>query len=295
MANKKEALGKGIRALLQDIDSDAPSVQSAPSVPLLEKGVDEVALNKIEVNPFQPRADFDEKALNDLADSIKVHGVIQPITVRRLKNGNFQLIAGERRTRASRLAGLTRIPAYIRQANDQEMLEIALIENIQREDLNPLEIAINYQRLQEECQLTQEALATRLGKSRSVITNFLRLLKLPALVQTGLRERALSMGHARALLSLPSEKEQLALFSKIVKNGLSVREVESLVKETKAQKSSKPSKGEISAEWLHYRNLLSSSVGWPVSIRTKGKGKGEIVIAFRDDKELERLVELLDK
>jgi len=295
MANKKEALGKGIRALLQDIDSDVPATKVKSTIPLLEKGVDEVDLNKIEVNPFQPRADFDEKALNDLANSIKVHGVVQPITVRKLKNGNYQLIAGERRTRASRLAGLTRIPAYIRKANDQEMLEIALIENIQREDLNPLEIALNYQRLLEECQLTQEALATRIGKSRSGITNFLRLLKLPAPIQTGLRAQKLSMGHARALLSLPTEKEQISLFQKIVKQGLSVREVENLVKETKGQKSSKQSKGEISAEWLNYRNRLSASVGWPIGIRTKGKGKGEIVISFRDEKELERLVERLDR
>ncbi|MBX2845097.1 MAG: ParB/RepB/Spo0J family partition protein [Saprospiraceae bacterium] len=294
MTKKKEALGKGIRALLQDIDSNDGKQAAPQPVSVLQVGVSEVPLTKIEVNPFQPRADFDDKALNDLAESIKVHGVVQPITVRKLKNGNYQLIAGERRTRASRIAGLTKIPAYIKEVNDQEMLEIALIENIQREDLNPLEIGLNYQRLLDECQLTQEALASRIGKSRPSIANHLRLLNLPTVVQKGLKEKAVSMGHARALLSLDTEDAQIKLFKRILANGLSVRDVERLVKETKAPEASKNTREDISAEWLNYRNLLSTSVGWPVTIRSKGKGKGEIVISFRDEKELERLVERLD-
>jgi len=296
MAKKSAELGKGIRALLGDIDADMNRNTELIRSDVFQ-GVSHVSLNDIEVNPFQPRADFDQNALDDLAESIKVHGVIQPITVRRLKSGKFQLIAGERRTRASRLAGLVSIPAFVREANDQEMLEIALIENIQREDLNPIEIALNYRRLLEECDLTQEALATRLGKSRSGITNALRLLKLPAIIQSGLKKGDLSMGHSRALLSLESEEDQIKLFKRILSDGLSVRQVEELVKSSKSSDNpvTKKKRNDISAEWLNHCNMLSNAYGRRINIRSKGKGSGEIVIPFKSGADLDKLIQQLEE
>ncbi len=291
---KKEELGRGIRALLERIDTDAERKKTVKKMEKINV-INHISLNQIEVNPFQPRADFDEDALNELADSIKVHGVIQPITVRKLGNGNFQLIAGERRTRAARLAGLNEIPAYIREAKDQEMLEIGLIENIQREDLNPLEIARTYERLIEECKLTQEALGNRLGKSRSSITNYLRLLRLPPEVQKGLREKKITMGHARALISVENVEDQLKIYGNMVKKDISVRRVEELVQQLKSGSNKKSTvRNEMSAEWINYRNMLSSKYGAKVNIRKKGKDKGEIVLSFTSEKELDELINKLE-
>jgi len=296
---RKEALGQGIRALLQDIDKDNNQPRRAFSDAELtanpKTGVDQISLDKIEVNPFQPRASFDEASLQELAESIKVHGVIQPITVRVLKTGKFQLIAGERRTRASRIAGLTSIPAFIREANDQEMLEIALIENIQREDLNALEIAVNYDRLLNECSLTQEQLANRVGKSRSNVTNFLRLLNLAPEVQQALKASSISMGHARCLVGLETFSLQEQYCKKIIENGLSVRDTERLVKQQKTSNSTSPKKQEISAAWVEFRSIISSLTGAKASIRSKGKGKGEIVIPFTSENELNEIIERLDQ
>lgn len=307
--NKREALGKGIRALLQDIDKDTKNAPAFPNADTedvaKEKGntdenipsgsIARIPLEKIEVNPFQPRADFDEDALKELSESIEVHGVIQPITVRRLESGAYQLIAGERRTRASRLAGLKDIPAYIREANDQEMLEIALIENIQREDLNPLEVALNYQRLLDECKLTQEKLANRLGKSRSAITNFLRLLKLAPGVQHALKKGGISMGHGRALLGLETFEQQEEYCLMIMEKGLSVRDTELLIKQLKSPSKAQKEKSEISAEWVEYRNIITQRTGSATNIRSKGNGRGEIVISFKSEQELTSIIERLDK
>ncbi len=298
---KKDALGKGIRALLQDIEKENKAEKAFPEIeeqatPSVQ-GVSSILLDEIEVNPFQPRANFEDEALRELAESIEIHGVIQPISVRRLKNGNYQLIAGERRTRASRLAGLERIPAYIREANDQEMLEIALIENIQREDLNALEIAMNYERLLNECALTQEQLAKRVGKSRSNITNFIRLLNLAPTVQRAVRHNLISMGHARALLGLEDFDEQEKYCSKIVENGLSVRDTERLIKQLKENKDKKKgsTKKEPSAAWIEFKSIVSKLTGAKANIRSKGKGKGEIVIPFSNDDELHSIIERLDQ
>ena len=296
--NQKEALGKGIRALLQDLDTKSPAKRAFPEDEEEKsketKGISNIRISNIEVNPFQPRADFDEEALNDLAESIKIHGVIQPITVRELGNGKYQLIAGERRTRASSLAGMNEIPAYVREANDQEMLEIALIENIQREDLNALEVALNYDRLLQECSLTQEQLAKRIGKSRSAITNFLRLLKLAPGVQSAIKEGAISMGHGRALLGLDSFNEQEEACIKVIEQGLNVRQTEKLIQQAKQPKEKKK-KSEISAEWVELRNMLTRRVGASTNIRSKGNGKGEIVIQFKNEAELNSIIDRLEE
>ncbi|MEZ4929417.1 MAG: ParB/RepB/Spo0J family partition protein [Chitinophagales bacterium] len=226
----KEALGKGIRALLNNIDDEATKPKAKDTENDYEQTgtVVKIPLTQIEVNPFQPRVEFNEEALNDLSESIKIHGVIQPITVRKIGTKKFQLIAGERRLRASKLAGLEEVPAYVRVANDQESLEIALIENIQREDLNALEIALNYQRLLDECSLTHEDLSTRLGKSRTAVTNYLRLLKLPPDIQSALKSKTISMGHARALVGIDDLLMQTDIFKTVKQKNLSVRQTEAL-------------------------------------------------------------------
>lgn len=296
----KEALGKGIRALLQDIDREAPVSKAFPengsqaNSTESKGGMNTIPLDKLEVNPFQPRADFDKEALDELAESIKIHGVIQPITVRRLNDGQFQLITGERRTRAARLAGLTNIPAFVREADDQEMLEIALIENIQRENLNPLEVAVNFERLLQECNLTQEALANRLGKSRSNIANFLRLLNLAPGVQHALKKGAISMGHGRALLGLDTFEEQERYCIRIIEKDLNVRDTEQMIKLAKLPNKSRKTKNEISAEWVELRHIISQSVGTKANIRSKGSGKGEIVIPFKSSSELNKIIERLE-
>src|SRR6478752_7405445 len=235
--SKKKALGRGLSALLSDNEEDEKldveiSTDVIPSTPA--NGMSEIQISEIEVNPFQPRTHFDEDALLELAESIKVHGIIQPITVRRLSRNQYQLISGERRFQAAKIAGLRAIPAYIRLADDQQMLEMALIENIQRENLNPIEISLSYQRLISECNLKQEELGDRVGKNRSTVTNYLRLLKLPPDIQIALRDQKISMGHARAIINVDNPESQLFIFKKIVAEDLSVRKVEELDREMTA-------------------------------------------------------------
>ena len=302
---KKSVLGRGLGALLSANDTSTDPVReknvvSTPAtattvVAPVGTVVMNIPLDHIEVNPFQPRTTFEEESLNELADSIRVHGVIQPITVRRLENNRYQLIAGERRLRASKLAGKKEVPAFARAASDQESIEIALIENIQREDLNPLEIAINYKRLQDECELTQEELAVRLGKNRSTVTNFIRLLKLPPDLQAGLRDNKITMGHAKALLSLDDVGSLLAAYKETILKGLSVRQVEELVR----QYESKPKKNAPvanNAKPLPFtvkkmQDQLTSALSTKVQITRTQDGKGEIVVKFYNDDDLERIVE----
>jgi ParB family chromosome partitioning protein len=295
MSNKKEALGQGIRALLRDMDSGDAAQRPQATAPM--QGVHEIPLTAIEVNPFQPRAVFEPSALQELADSIGVHGVIQPITVRQLGPGRYQLISGERRLRASRMAGLERIPAYVRKANDQEMLEIGLIENIQREDLNPMEIAINYQRLIDECGLTHDDMAKRVGKDRSTVSNYLRLLKLAPEIQDALRRQELSMGHARALLGLEDPVAQLDLFRRTIKEGWSVRKVEQQTAAYKPGKKStarKSASGEALPPALRQlRDELRSHLGARVELQRGSGGKGSLHIPYASEEDLYRIAELL--
>lgn len=301
MSKSKLELGKGIRALLNNIDEEAALAnrrgnKTDRETPNLRGSVFEIPLTDIEVNPFQPRVEFNEEALKELAESIGIHGVVQPVTVRALSENKFQLIAGERRLRASKLAGKTSIPAYVRTANDQEALEIALIENIQREDLNAIEVGITYQRLLDECSLTHEEMAKRLGKSRPVITNYLRLLKLPPTIQTALKQNKLSMAHARCLVSVEEPFAQLDVFNKIVTQKLSVRQTEELIKSYKPTKSvSAAAKSSKVLTYDHQKiqDHLASNLSSRVKIKPGKKGTGEIVIYFHSDDDLERITELL--
>ena len=296
MSQKKNDLGKGIRALLEGMNSDASGEF------LQKKAVQEMAstntilLDNIELNPFQPRADFDENALQELSASIKIHGVIQPITVRKVGTNKFQLISGERRVRASKLAGLKEIPAFVRATNDQEMLEIALIENIQREDLNAIEVAIHFRRLLDECNLTHEALAERVGKNRTTVTNFLRLLKLPPDLQRGLKEKKMSMGHARALLALDDPAGQIAIYMEILSKNLSVRDVEEMVRNYNNKKVNVKQKtvNVLPYEIRKVQDTLASRLATRVQIKRDKQGKGEMVISFFSDDDLFRLKELIE-
>jgi ParB family transcriptional regulator, chromosome partitioning protein len=298
---KKSVLGRGLGALLEANDTTTGAVRekhqhtNTVAAPV-GTVVMNIPLDQIEVNPFQPRTSFEEESLNELADSIKIHGVIQPITVRKIENNKYQLIAGERRLRASKLAGKKEVPAFARAASDQESIEIALIENIQREDLNPLEIAINYKRLQDECELTQEQLAERLGKNRSTVTNFIRLLKLPPDLQAGLRDNKITMGHAKALLSLDDVGSLLAAYKETIQKGLSVRQVEELVRSFEAKKPKKNGNTGNNTSALPFtvkkmQDQLTTALSTKVQISRTTEGKGEIVIKFYNDDDLERLVE----
>ncbi len=296
--SKKVALGRGLSALLSDTPSEEKlEVEVAAPNALSEgtSGINEIPIAEIETNPFQPRQYFDEEALNELAESIKVHGIIQPITVRRLARYQYQLISGERRFQASKRAGLQMIPAYVRTADDQQMLEMALIENIQRENLNPVEIALSYQRLISECNLKQEELGERVGKNRSTVTNYLRLLKLPPDIQIALRDNKLSMGHARAIINVENPDSQLYIFKKTLQEDLSVRKVEELArdvmaghKESAKQKETTPASKEIT----QLQGKLSSHFGTKVSVKSDGK-KGDIRIPFLSIEDLNRILEIL--
>ncbi len=285
---KKNALGRGLGALIDGADQD---MMRAPDA------INEIAMKDIESNPWQPRSNFDEEALDELAGSIRKFGIIQPITVRLLDNGKYQLITGERRYRAAVLIGLQSIPAFVREANDQNMLEMALVENIQREDLNAIEVAIGYQRLIEECSLTQENLSDRVGKKRATISNYLRLLKLPAEIQLGIREDKISMGHARALINMENTEDQVKAFKLIVKNDLSVRKVEEFVRklqESKKGDTISTSEG-VSREYEMLKTHLSHHFGTSVSFTRNNKGEGKIVIPFKSDDELEKIIAILDR
>jgi ParB family transcriptional regulator, chromosome partitioning protein len=286
MAAKKNALGRGLGALIDD--SNTPQART--------RSVNEIRIDEIEVNPYQPRERFDEEALNELAASIKELGIIQPITVRELDNNKYQLITGERRLRASKMAGLRKIPAYIRTADDQGMLEMALVENIQREDLDSIEVAISYHRLIEECKLTQEVLSERVGKKRSTVTNYLRLLKLPPEIQVGIRNRELTMGHARALITIDDLEAQLRLYSQILTKDLSVRKVEELVRNLNKPKADKSDGVNVKTE--EYQKLeehLSNYFHSRVEFKRSTKGDGKIIIPFKSDEDLERIIGILDK
>ena len=297
MAKKRNALGRGLGALLDDTpdtrsNSNSEIVQTPQPVNFYE-----VPVGKIETNPFQPRIHFDDTALEELAESIRVQGIIQPITVRKLDENTYQLISGERRFRASQLAGLDCVPAYIRTADDQQMLEMALIENIQRENLNAIEVALSYQRLLDECELKQEELGDRVGKQRSTVTNYLRLLRLPPEIQQAIRDQRIGMGHAKAILSIENIDHQLAIFNKIVEEDLSVRKVEALVKSLSEQGTSeKPAKKDKSlpSELLSLQSNLSSHFGTKVAIASDNKNKGEIKIPFVSTDDLNRILEILD-
>lgn len=290
---KKPALGRGLSALLENAKTDI-TTKSTENAPVLGS-ISMIPLSAIETNPFQPRNEFEEIALNELAQSIKENGIIQPITVRKLGYDKYQIISGERRYRASQLAGLTEIPAYIRVANDQQMLELALIENIQREDLNPIEIALSYQRLIEECQLTQEELSKKVGKQRSTVTNYLRLLKLPAPIQKGLKEGIISMGHARALINIENEDKQLALFALIVEQDLSVREVEELAKGAKLNYKPKVKRETtpLSIEEKLWLGQLKERFDRFVEFKKNSKGGGKIILNFENEDDLSIILKKL--
>lgn len=299
--SKRKALGRGLNALLSDseptsedrLDVDINSPKKEPVAPA--SGIAEIPITEIEVNPYQPRTHFDQEALQELADSIKVHGIIQPITVRRLSEKQYQLISGERRYQASKLAGLEKLPAYIRAADDQQMLEMALIENIQRENLNAIEVALSYQRLLTECNLKQEELGTRVGKNRATVTNYLRLLKLPPDIQIAVRDNKISMGHARALISVESPDRQLFIFSKIIRQELSVRDVEKLVRELANKPSSSSETTTIAdppREITQLQSRLSSHFGTRIVVKSDGK-KGEIKIPFLSVEDLNRILDIL--
>ena len=298
MSTKKSALGKGLSALLENADTDVTSKTGVPGSAGVVGSVAQIQLDQIEANPFQPRVDFDKEMLQELADSILQQGIIQPITVRKLGYDKYQIISGERRFKASKLAGLTTIPAYIRVANDQGMLEMALVENIQRQDLNALEVAISYKRLLEECALTQEELSTRVGKNRSTVTNFLRLLRLPPQIQASIRDGGLSMGHARAILGVENIDKQLALYHEIMEKQLSVRDVENLARErgnkSTNRKKEEQQKNQLSFEFTKIQNILSSHFGKKIQLQREQNGSGKIQIPFQDDSDLNRILELLN-
>ena len=295
MANgKREAMGKGIRALLSDI-GETPNTSSVGSLSGRSKGIGEVLnipILEIKVNPFQPRVEFDDEKLEELAESIRIHGVVQPLTVRREPSGKIELIAGERRLRASKLAGLLEVPCYVRNANDQESLEIALIENIQREDLNALEVGRSYERLLEECSLTHEELSQRLGKKRATISNYLRLLKLPPDVQNALSDQRISMGHARALAGLEDVLLQLDLLHEILGDNLSVREVERRIASL-AKRKPKAKNKKKSPSFQAMEEKLSSHWSTRVRLNQKANGSGEMSVYFHNEEDLQRILDLL--
>ena len=290
-ATKKQALGRGLSALLKDPDNDIQSAQDKHADQVVGHIV-ELDLNSIEVNPFQPRTSFNEEALGELATSIRELGVIQPITVRKVGFDQYQLVSGERRYRASKMVGLETIPAYIRIANDQESLEMALVENIQRQDLDPIEIALSYQRLIDEIKLTQEALSDRIGKNRSTVTNYLRLLKLDPIIQTGMRDGFISMGHGRALINVEDPDKQMEIYQKVLSQSLSVRETEALVRGAKTQANPKK-KPILPAFAREGEQLLGQQLESKVKVSAKPSGKGSISIPFKNAEDFQRILNLI--
>ena len=295
-ALKKQALGRGLSALLKDPENDIKSVNDKNADKVVGNII-ELEIDAIEINPFQPRSNFNEESLRELATSIKELGVIQPITVRKLDFNKYQLISGERRLRASTLVGLTTVPAYIRIANDNESLVMALVENIQRHDLDPIEIALSYQRLIDEIQLTQEQMSERVGKKRSTIANYLRLLKLDPIIQTGIRDGFISMGHGRAIINIEDQDIQTDSYQKIVSQNLSVRDTEALVKNY--QESLKP-KPEGKAKTASFdindaqKNTFNTYFGTKVDVKVAGNGKGKITIPFQSEEDLNRIIKLIN-
>lgn len=297
--NNKEALGKGIRSLLQSIDTDLKTSSGSLKNTVVENvtGINRIPINDIETNPKQPRRDFDEQALNELAESIKLHDIIQPVTVSKLATGKYRLIAGERRWRAARMAGLIDIPAYVRQANDAQLLELALLENLQREDLNAMEISLSYKRMMEELNYTQEQVAERMGKDRSTIANFIRLLKLPPDIQLAVRNGDLSMGHARALINVDTIDKQLYIFKEIREKGLSVRQTEALVRNMYKQGGGvvkKISKSSLSPIYQKIEDNLASHFSTRVKLKNSRNGSGQIIIDYYSQEELNKILGQID-
>ena len=293
--NKRNALGRGLSALLENASTDITAMESKPL-----HSISEIPISQVQANPFQPREEFEEEALNELAESIRVHGIIQPITVRKLGYDSYQIISGERRTRASRIAGLTMIPAFIRLADDQGMLEMALIENIQREELNAMEIAFSYKRLVDECSLNQEQLGERVGKNRSTVNNYLRLVKLPDNIQAAIRDNQISMGHARAIINMDNSDEQQFLFNKMIEDGLSVREVENFVRSAHERKDeeAKPNviakkKVDLPSGFVEFQKSLSNKFETKVKIKADERGRGSVSIPFKSQQDLKRIIDLL--
>lgn len=294
---KKSALGKGLGALISGYEGTFEPHQ--PKVvniqPEAPTSISEIPIEKITANPYQPRTMFEEEALAELAESIKQLGVIQPITVRSLENGSYQIISGERRYRAAKMAGLLSIPAYIRNADDQGMLEMAIVENIQRENLDAIEVAISFQRLIEECRLTQEAMADRVGKKRATVTNYLRLLKLPAKIQLSLREGKISMGHAKCILSLNEVTDQLVLCEQIIKEDLSVRQTEQRVKSILNPVTPKEKKPvNLPDQYYRVLEIVGRYFNNNISLKRSDKGKGSITIQFANDQEIEKFLKDLE-
>ena len=288
---KKNALGRGLGALIDGVEKE-----------VLEKKVEanqDISVDAIDANPFQPRTTFDEQALEELAASIRKLGIVQPLTLRETGNGRYQLIAGERRLRAAKLAGLSRVPAYIRTADDQAMLELALVENIQREDLDAVEVAISFQRLIEECKLTQEKLSERVGKQRSTVANYLRLLKLPAEIQLGIKNKHVMMGHARTLVNIEDPKKQMVVYYKIIEGDLSVRQAEELVRLLQTEKIKDPAKLErkrkLNQDFAQLSEHLKRIFSSKVNFRINELGKGKIVISFESAEEMERILGIFDR
>ncbi len=294
---KKQALGRGLGALLSDASTDITS-----NIGIKENLVGNIAMLKIsqiEVNPFNPRIEFEKDGLAELASSIKEHGIVQPLTVRKLGNDKFQIISGERRFKASQIVGLTEVPSYIRIANDQSMLEMALVENIQRRDLNPMEIALSYKRLVDECNLTQEALADRVGKKRSSTSNYLRLLTLPIEIQNALKEKKISFGHARSLISIDDDEVKLYILDMIIKENLSVRKVEDLVRESKEAQIHQSNKTKrntktLSASHKKLKSDLKQLLNTKINLKPNNNGGGNIVISFKSENDLERIMKIID-
>jgi ParB family transcriptional regulator, chromosome partitioning protein len=299
--NKKDFLGKGIRSLLQNIDNDLKkttvNLAAEASVLPAQAVVNRVALKNIIVNPKQPRHDFDETALKELAASIKLHDIIQPLTVTKISDNKYQLISGERRWRASQIAGLLDVPVYIRQANDAELLELALLENLQRENLNAIEIALSYRRLMDDINFNVEQVAERMAKDRSTVTNYLRLLKLPPDVQIGVRNSTISMGHARAIINVAEVEKQLFIFNEIIKKGLSVRQTEDLVRQLYSNKKSSATTGHtmsgVAASFKKIEDTLASHFGTKAKLTHSKKGHGSITLEYYNIHELNKLLDLM--
>ena len=297
--NNKELLGKGIRSLLQSIDADLKTSVDGPlktSVVETATGISRIALNEIETNPKQPRHDFDEASLKELAASVKMHDIIQPVTVSRLASGKYRLISGERRWRAAKLAGLKDIPAYIRQADDQQLLELALLENLQREDLNAMEVSLSYKRMMDELDYTQEQVAERMGKDRTTVTNYIRLLKLPPDIQVAVRSGELSMGHARALINVDTVDKQLYIYKEIKEKGLSVRQAEALVRNIYKESGhvKKTSKSGLVPAFQKIEDKLASHFSTRVKLKHSRNGSGQITFDYYSQEELTKLLGLMD-
>ena len=294
MKAKKKALGKGLDAILSSPETDITSKDISGNYVI--GAIANISISKIEVNPFQPRGNFSETSLKELTDSIIEQGIIQPITVRKLGFDKYQLISGERRYRASKNAGLKEIPTYIRVANDEQMLEMALVENIHRENLNSMEIAISYQRLIEECNLSQQKLSERVGKNRTTVSNYIRLLKLPAEIQIAIRDCELSMGHARAIINIDDEKLQLVLLKKILSEDLSVRKVESIVRELVSNTSAKkkPTINSLPEKYIKSKEILNNKFNTKIELIRNNKGEGKIVFKFKSDEELDKILSAIE-